>query len=56
MAKTFKVVFKTVMYNSTYIEAESEEQARELAEDEIGEIDPLDGEVDEQEVVDVREA
>jgi len=54
MAKTFRVVFKTILYNGMDIEAESKEQAEELANEEIGEIDLYEGEVSNQEIVEIK--
>lgn len=54
MAQTFRVVFKTVLYNGMDIEAESKERAEEIANEEIGEIDLYDGEVSNQEIVEIK--
>lgn len=54
MARTFRVVFKTILYNGVVIEAENKEQAEELANEEIGEIDLYEGEVSEQEIVEIK--
>lgn len=50
MAKTFKVTYKTVVYNTRDIEAENIDEARELADEEIGELDLYEGEVTSQEI------
>lgn len=50
MAKTFRVTYKTIVYNTRDIEAENIDEARELADEEIGELDLYEGEVTSQEI------
>lgn len=55
MAKTFKVVYRTVVCNCVEIEAENIDEAQELADEEIGELDLYEGEVTSQEIETISE-
>ena len=46
----WEVTYKSIVYNTVTVEAETEEEAEEKAQEMIGELDLCDGAVDEQEV------
>ena len=55
MAKTFKVVYRSVVFNCVEIEAENIDEAWEKAEDEVGEIALYEGDIDSQEIESISE-
>lgn len=50
----WEVTYKTIVYNTVTVEAKTEAEAEEKAQEMIGELDLYDGRVDEQEVESIK--